>query len=236
VQRPSFSKTPSVCQKICGTIITDDEEQTLVFDFTGHRTSEALEHVLRDLLSPEDAHEKLVPYLVQDPLLLWDIVDTALQQEVPVPEKLPGYADVWMCESCHEEEGMPPHPSKWYRVQTCFKKCGKRSKCKGCEADKDAGDSFRVAMQDQRRKLPTSEAELKKAGDTYKSKWFILQEGYAASQSDPSSPTAKLTSSYLYPQVRRDGQFFGYGYADAHRVEVLVTPTTLDLAWSFTVT
>ncbi len=55
--------------------LADDEEQTLVFDHTGHRTSEALEHALRDLLSPEYAHEELVPYLVEDPLLSWDIVD-----------------------------------------------------------------------------------------------------------------------------------------------------------------
>ena len=64
--------------------LTDDEEQTLVFDFTSHRTSEALEHVLRDLLSPEHAHEELVPNLVEYLPLLWDIVDTALHQEVHV--------------------------------------------------------------------------------------------------------------------------------------------------------
>jgi hypothetical protein len=62
-------------------------------------------------------------------------------------------------------------------------------------------------MQDRRRKLPTTKEELEKAGKTYLGKWFklIQEEGYAASQSDHSSPTAKLTSSYLYPQVRRHG-------------------------------
>ena len=111
-----------------------------------------------------------------------------------------------MCESCHERDGMPPHPSKWYRVQQCFKKCGKRSGCTVCEADEAAGECFRVAMQDRRRKLPTTKEELEKAGKTYPGKWFKqIQEGYAASQSDHSSPTAKLTSSYLHPQVRRHG-------------------------------
>ena len=127
---------------------------------------------------------------------------------VPVPEKLPGYAKVWMCESCHEGPGMPPHPSLWYRVQQqCLKKCGKRSTCTVCKADEAAGEWFRVAMQDRRRKLPTTKEELEKAGKTYLGKWFklIQEEGYAASQSDHSSPTAKLTSSYLYPQVRRHG-------------------------------
>ena len=102
---------------------------------------------------------------------------------------------------------MPPPPSKWYRVQQCFKKCGKRSTCTVCKADEAAGEKFRVAMQDGRRKLPTTKEELEKAGKTYLGKWFkqIQQEGYAASQSEHSSPTAKLTSSYLYPQVRRDG-------------------------------
>ncbi len=126
---------------------------------------------------------------------------------VPVPEELPGYAKVWMCESCHEGPGMPPHPSLWYRVQQCFKKCGKRSTCAVCEADEAAGQCFRVAMQDRRRKLPTTKEELEKACKTYLSKWFklIQEEGYAASQSEHSSSTAILTSSYLYPQVRRDG-------------------------------
>ena len=33
-----------------------------------------------------------------------------------------------------------------------------------------------------------------------------------------------------HPHSRVSGQFFGYGYADAHRVKVLVTPRTLELA------
>ena len=126
---------------------------------------------------------------------------------VPVPEELPGYARVWMCETCHKDPDMPPHPSLWYRVQQCFKKCSKRSGCPVCKADEAAGEHFRVAMQDGRRKLPTTKEELEKAGKTYPGKWFkqIQQEGYAASQSEHSSPTAKLTSSYVYPQVRRHG-------------------------------
>ena len=64
--------------------LTDDEEQTLVFDFTSHRTSEALEHVLRDLLSPEHAHEELVPNLLSYTLIGLLEVDTALHQEVHV--------------------------------------------------------------------------------------------------------------------------------------------------------
>ena len=123
---------------------------------------------------------------------------------VPVPDA-DEYAKVWACESCHERDDMPPHPSKWYRVQKCFKKCVPRSKCEECKADEAAGECFRVAMQDRRRKLPTSKAELPEAGKTYKSKWFIQEEGYAASQSEHSSPTAKLTSSYPNPQVRRHG-------------------------------
>ena len=126
---------------------------------------------------------------------------------VPDPDAAE-YAKVWACESCHERDGMPPHPSKWYRVQQCFKKCGKRSGCRVCEADEEAGKWFRVAMKDGRRKLPTTKEELEKAGASYVNdgKWFkqIQEEGYAASQSEHSSPTAKLTS-YLHPQVRRDG-------------------------------
>ena len=102
---------------------------------------------------------------------------------VPVPEELPGYARVWMCETCHKDPDMPPHPSLWYRVQQCFKKCSKRSGCPVCKADEAAGEHFRVAMQDGRRKLPTTKEELEKAGKTYPGKWFkqIQQEGYAAS-------------------------------------------------------
>ena len=126
---------------------------------------------------------------------------------VPVPEELPGYAKVWMGESCHKRPGMPPHPSLWYRVQQCFKKCGKRSTCTVCEADKAAGQCFRLAMQDKRRALPTTKEELPEAGKIYVKKWFKTnqQERYAACQSEHSSLTVKLTSSYLYPQVRRDG-------------------------------
>jgi hypothetical protein len=64
-------------------------------------------------------------------------------------------------------------------------------------------------MKDERRVLPKDVDQLKKAGASYVNdgKWFkqIQEEGYAASQSDHSSPTAKLTSSYLHPQVRRHG-------------------------------
>ena len=129
---------------------------------------------------------------------------------VPVPEELPGYARVWMCESCHEGPDMPPHPSFWYRVQQCHpKNVHKGPKCEACAADKAAHVYFRKAMKDERRVLPKDVDQLKKAGASYVNdgKWFklIQEEGYAASQSDHSSPTAKLTSSYLHPQVRRHG-------------------------------
>ena len=127
---------------------------------------------------------------------------------VPVPDA-DEYAKVWACESCHERDGMPPHPSLWYRVQQCHpKNVHKRSKCKACDADEAALVFFRKAMKDGRRVLPKTVKELKDAGTSYINDgrwWANQQEGYAASQSDHSSPTAKLTSSYLHPQVRRHG-------------------------------
>ena len=75
------------------------------------------------------------------------------------------------------EAGMPPHPSLRYRVQQCFKKCGKRSTCTVCKADEAAGECFRVAMQNRRSKLPTTKEELEKAGKTYLGKLFkLIQE------------------------------------------------------------
>ena len=126
---------------------------------------------------------------------------------VPDPDAAE-YAKVWACESCHERDGMPPHPSFWYRVQKCHpKNVHEGLTCEACVADEAALEHFRKAMKDGRRVLPKTVKELKKAGETYKRKWFkpIKEEGYAASQSDHSSPTAKLTSSYLHPQVRRHG-------------------------------
>ena len=98
----------------------------------------------------------------------------------------------------------------WYRVQKCHpKKVHKGTKCEPCAADKAAHVYFRKVMKDERRVLPKDVDQLKKAGASYVNdgKWFtpIQEEGYAASQSDHSSPTAKLTSAYLHPQVRRDG-------------------------------
>ena len=40
---------------------------------------------------------------------------------VPVPEELPGYAKVWMCESCHERPGMP-------RIPPCGTECSSVSR------------------------------------------------------------------------------------------------------------
>ena len=95
---------------------------------------------------------------------------------VPVPDA-DEYAKVWVCASCHGRDGMPPQPSLWYRVQQCFKKCGKRSTCTVREADEAAGECFRVAMQDRRRKLLTTKEELEKAGKTYLGKLFkLIQE------------------------------------------------------------
>ena len=129
---------------------------------------------------------------------------------VPVPDAAE-YAKVWACESCHKRPGMPPHPSTWYGVQECDRdpKTCKGDECETCAAynANASPEAFREAVDGRRRYLPKTVEELKKAGATYKSKWFklIQEEGYAASQSDHFSPAAKLTSSYLHPQVRRDG-------------------------------
>ena len=104
-----------------------------------------------------------------------------------------------------------PRPSTWYGVQECDRdpKTCKGDECETCAAynANASPEAFREVVNGRRRYLPKTVEELKKAGATYKSKWFelIREEGYAASQSEHSSPTAKLTSSYLYPQVRRDG-------------------------------
>ena len=130
---------------------------------------------------------------------------------VPVPDAAE-YAEVWACESCHKLPRMPPHPSTWYGVQKCDrdnKNVHKGPKCETCAAynANASPEAFRKAVDGRRRYLPKTVKELKKAGETYKRKWFkpIKEEGYAASQSEHSSPAAKLTSSYLHPQVRRDG-------------------------------
>jgi len=130
---------------------------------------------------------------------------------VPVPDA-DEYAKVWACESCHERDGMPPHPSTWYGVQECDrdpKNVHKGPKCETCAAynPNASPEAFREAVDGRRRYLPKTVKELKKAGATYQRKWFkpFQEEGYAASQSEHSSPAAKLTSSYLHPQVRRDG-------------------------------
>ena len=75
---------------------------------------------------------------------------------IGVPDPDPAeYAKVWACESCHERDGMPPHPSRWYRVQKCHpKKVHKGPKCEACAADKAALVYFRKAMKDERRVLP----------------------------------------------------------------------------------
>ena len=119
---------------------------------------------------------------------------------------------MWACESCHKLPRMPPHPSTWYGVQECDrdnKNVHKGPKCETCAAynANASPEAFREAVDGRRRYLPKTVEELKKAGETYKRKWFklIKEEGYAASQSEHSSPAAKLTSSYLHPQVRRHG-------------------------------
>ena len=129
---------------------------------------------------------------------------------VPVPDAAE-YAKVWACESCHKRPGMPPHPSTWYGVQECDRdpKTCKGDECGTCAAynANASPEAFREAVDGRRHYLPKTVEELKEAGATYQRKWFklIQEEGYAASQSDHSSPAAKLTSSYLHPQVRRDG-------------------------------
>ena len=72
------------------------------------------------------------------------------------------------------------------------------------EALRWLADKYGIEIPEARKQ---TKEELEKAGKTYLGKWFkpFQQEGYAASQSDHSSPTAKLTSSYLHPQVRRHG-------------------------------
>lgn len=114
---------------------------------------------------------------------------------VPDPDAAE-YAEVWACESCHKRPGMPPHPSTWYGVQECDRdpKTCKGDECETCAAynANASPEAFREAVDGRRRYLPKTVEELKKAGATYKSKWFklIQEEGYAASQSDHSSPTA----------------------------------------------
>ena len=86
---------------------------------------------------------------------------------VPVPDA-DEYAKVWACESCHERDDMPPHPSFWYRVQKCHpKNVHKGTKCEACAADKAAHVYFRKVMKDERRVLPKDVDQLKKAGASY---------------------------------------------------------------------
>ena len=96
---------------------------------------------------------------------------------IGVPDPDPAeYAKVWACESCHERDGMPPHPSLWHRVQQCHpKNVHEGLTCEACVADKAALVYFRKAMKDERRVLPKDVDQLKKAGASYVNdgKWMV---------------------------------------------------------------
>ena len=111
----------------------------------------------------------------------------------PYPKNFPDTRKCGCASHATNAQACPPHPSLWYRVQQCFKKCGKRSTCTVCEADKAAGQCFRLAMQDKRRALPTTKEELPEAGKIYVKKWFKTNqlERYAACQSEHSSLPVK---------------------------------------------